>query len=412
MHAYRIASGRRIAPFGDEVREIHIGPRTLAAWQDAGCAACGLDVLEVTSVEEARERPCFLFSDDVFFSEMALRQFVADVMKDPADACLAVPDSATLRAWRVLDDERPLEEGAQTFDVFFLGADAPDVPRTLDDLRGRCAPRVQAARERTALLRLPPAMQDEGMSDERTGEAPLSARLVAHIRHWVHVLRVSQLSVGVTLLDALRKKPALIFRLRWMRGRDPWAIARRVNFVDPTARVHPTADLECAVIGPGTVVRAHAHVHRSVLGRNVQVGDHAAIVGCTLADEVEVLRSSYVALSASMPRSTLSSYKVQLSLFGREVFLTTSAWLADAKLRGDVRVEHEGRLVSVGTRFLGACLGHRVMLGAQVGVQPGRAVPNDSVIVPPKGASLGIMRSYPRGTLLTVRDGEAVPLEP
>jgi NDP-sugar pyrophosphorylase family protein len=195
-----------------------------------------------------------------------------------------------------------------------------------------------------------------------------------------------------------------------MKNSDPWHRARKVNFVDRTARVHPTADLECAVIGPGSVIEAHAHVHRSVIGRNVHVGDHAAVMGCTLGDDVQVLRASYIAFCHSMPSSTLASYKVQLSLFGRGVFLTTSAWLIDAKFSGDVRVEHEGRLVPVGTPFLGSCLGHRVTLGAQVTIQAGRVVPNDSVIVAPPGTFAEIVPTYPPGTLLTVRQGRVEPV--
>jgi NDP-sugar pyrophosphorylase family protein len=240
-------------------------------------------------------------------------------------------------------------------------------------------------------------------------EAPLSARIVAHVRHWLHLLRLSQLSVGVTLMDRLRKAPRLALKLRFMRGRPPWELTRKVNFVDPTARIHPTADLECAVIGPGVVLRAHAHVHRSVLGPNVHVGDHAVLVGCTLADGAQVLRASYFALCAAMPKATLASYKAQLSLFGRDVFLTSSAWLLDAKLKGEVSVEHQGRKVSIASPFLGACLGHRVTLGAQVTLQPGRAVPNGVTIVAPPGLFAGEIPAYPEGELLMIRDGRVVP---
>src|SRR5262249_16597079 len=185
---------------------------------------------------------------------------------------------------------------------------------------------------------------------------------------------------------------------------------RHVPRASPTGRSTPPADLECAVIGPGAVVEAHAHVHRSVIGRNVYIGDHAVIVGCTLAENVQVLRASYFALCAAMPDSTLGSYKSQVSLFGRGVFLTTSAWLIDAKLRGAVKVEHGGRMVPAHPPFLGVCLGPRVTLGAQVPIQAGRSVPNDSLIVSPPGTFAGDLPAYPPGTLLTVRNGRVEPV--
>jgi carbonic anhydrase/acetyltransferase-like protein (isoleucine patch superfamily) len=164
------------------------------------------------------------------------------------------------------------------------------------------------------------------------------------------------------------------------------------------------------VIGPGAVVHAHAHVHRSVLGANVEVGDHAVLVGCTLAERVHVLRASYFALCAAMPAATLANYKAQLSLFGREVFLTSSAMMIDAKLEGDVSVEHEGSFVSVGTPFLGSCLGHRVTIGASVAILPGRAIQNGQTVVGPPEQFVARAPGYPEGALLTVRNGRIEPV--
>ena len=188
--------------------------------------------------------------------------------------------------------------------------------------------------------------------------------------------------IGVALIDALKTDPWRILRIRWAAKRGgPWAAARKLVFVHPSAEVHPTADLEACVIGPGCVVRAHAHVHSSVIGNNVDIGDHAVVVGCSLADGVQVLRASYLAHCAAMEKATLGNYKVQLSLFGKSAFLTTSALLLDAKLEGEVSVEHRGRIVSVGTPYLGVCLGHRAAIGAQIAIAPGRAVPNDTTLV-------------------------------
>jgi carbonic anhydrase/acetyltransferase-like protein (isoleucine patch superfamily) len=405
VRAYRVASGRTIAPFGDRVRDLCVGARQIASWQEDACKACGLELADVADLVEANERPALIFFDDHFFTEMALRQLMASVMSDKSDAALGVRDSAILRTTRVLDDERPPIDGAVPFDIFFVAGSEP--ARSIEELRARCKIRVQEADEQTIEVQLPHASQGE----DRSTVVPFSARVVVHVRHWVHLLRASQLAIGATLLDRLRHNPRLAFRLKLMRGRDPWERARAVSFVDKTARIHPTADIECAVIGPGAVIEAHAHVHRSVLGKDVHIGDHAAVMGCALGDQVQVLRASYLAFCHSMPGSTLASYKVQLSLFGSGVFLTTSAWLIDAKLKGEVKVEHDGRLVSVGTPFLGACLGHRVTLGAQVAIQAGRVVPNDSVVVAPPGTFADVLPTYPPGTLLTVRDGRLVPVQ-
>jgi hypothetical protein len=399
VRAYRLRTGRTIAPFGDAARDLHVGVRTLSDWQARAVRGAGLELVDVDSID-AVERPCLFFHDDVFFSEMALRQFLADTLKERDTCRLAVEDSPILRAVEPLQGAREIDGGA-AFDVFHLANGEPEGAK----------PVFVRRREKEIELRLPPLVgEGEGRVTQRRASAPLTARIVANVRHWIHLLRLSQLSVGVEIVERLRKQPRTMLRLRMMKGKDPWEIARKINFVDDTARVHPTADLECAVIGPGAVVNAHAHVHRSVLGANVEVGDHAAVVGCTLAEGVQVLRASYFALCAAMPGGTLASYKAQLSLFGRDVFLTSSAMLIDAKLEGEVDVEHDGSLVSTGTPFLGSCLGHRVTLGANVAILPGRAIQNGQTIVGPPDRFVSRAPGYPEGTLLTVRNGRIEPI--
>ena len=406
MRCFRVATGRRIAPFGDPVRDVHVGLTTLGARQAAAVQACGLALVEVEAIAEVTERPAVVLFDDVFVTEMALRHFVARAMSATEDLALAVEDGLVARATDPFSEVRREGED-RVYDLAVLVDPAPVAD--LADLHRRARPWRLPARERTARLALPPSLGADRTPGTREADAPITARIVAPVRHWVQVLRLAQLSVGVELLDALRREPRRLLRLRLMRGRDPWKVARKLVFVHPTARVHPTADLEAAIIGPGAVVEAHAHVHRSVLGPGVRLGDHAVVVGCMLGDGVQVLRASYLALCAAMPGGTLASYKVQMSLFGRDVFLTTSAWLIDAKLSGQVQVEHEGRRYPVGA-FLGCCLGHRVTLGAQVLVQAGRAVPNGAVVVGAPERFLSHLPAEAPGGVCTVRDGRLVPL--
>lgn len=408
MKAYRVRTEGRISPFSDPARDLFIGVRTLADWQAAAVKGAGLELVDVDAVEAATDRPCLLFFDDVYFTEMALRQFLADTLTDREDRQIAMADSPILSAVEPLQGARSLKEGGAAFELFRLVDRAPTSREALIE---KARPSVLKQRGAEIELRLPPVVGGKERETNRRIAAPLTARIVAHVRHWLHLLRLSQLSIGVEIVERLRKKPRLMLRLRMMKGKDPWALARKINFVHETARVHPTADLECAVIGPGAVVNAHAHVHRSVLGENVEVGDHAAVVGCTFAADVQVLRASYFALCASMPGGTLANYKAQLSLFGREVFLTSSALLIDAKLEGEAEVlGPDGAPVSVGTPFLGSCLGHRVTLGANVALLPGREVPNGQTVVGPPSGFVRTVPNYPEGSLLVVRDGRLEPM--
>lgn len=376
--------------------------QTVAEWQERACRAAGFELVDVPSIE-AVEAPAVFFYDDVFFTPLTLRFFAIECLRASEDIALALPDSAAEGALSLLDGASKVE-GGHRFDLFFL-KNKPGA-ETRAGLAARIPPRMLPHRERKIRLKLPRSGAEGGGV-----EASLTSEFACHIRHWIHLLRLSQLAIGGLLLEALRERPWKALGIALAARRSPWAALRRMVFIDETASVHPTASIEASVIGPGAVVRAHAHVMNSVLGKDVDVGDHAAVVGCTLAERTQVLRASYFAHCAAMPGATLANYKAQLSLFGRDVFLTSSVLLLDAKFESEIRVEHEGRLESIGSKYLGACLGHRSQLGAGVALAPGRALPNDVVLVGPPGSIAKTMPAHGGPGPMTVRDGRVVPLD-
>ncbi len=397
--AYRIASGTRVDPFPEPVRALFVSTRTIGDWQARAVRAVGLELVDVDALTDVPDETALVFSDATFFTEMALRQLVAAGLRSDADYVLTMPDTAATRALAPLSRAPRTPEGTRLGAVV-LAAGARGRP--LEALVREARPAVVEARERRIAARLPRA-------DDRAVEVGVTARVAADVSHWLHLLRLSQLAIGALLAEAARASPWLALRARWAGRRSPHHAARRLVFVDPSADVHPTADLEACIVGPGAVVRAHAHVSGSVLGAAVEIGDHAVVTGCALAERVQVLRSSYFAHCAAFPRATLSNAKAQLSLFGREVFLTSAALLLDTRLDDDIRVVHEGVVVSAGTRYLGACLGHEVQVGAHVAIAPGRAVPGGTVLVMPPDH---VARSFaPGGGRQVIRAGRGVPLE-
>jgi len=398
VQAFRIRTDRVIAPFGEAPRDLYVADRTIAQWQELACKACGLELVECDEIEGLGKVPCIVFFDDVFFTEMALRNFVADAMNSADDIALEMASSPTTEALSPAADMKRGEEDSFVYNLFSLGSGR--LFHSREELQEHCSSKLQKKRSRSINLRLPKI--DDGPVEVKT---EITARIVAHVTHWIHLLRLSQMSIGVIMLDHFRREPSRALRLKWKRR---FGMKRRHlrNFVHPSASVHPSAHLDTVVVGPNCSIGPHAHVHHSVLGAGVSIGDHARVMGCTLADKVQVLRASYIAHCASMPGASLSSYKVQLSLFGKDVFLTSSAKLLDAKLRGEIRIEHQGKIIPVGSSFLGSCLGHRVVLGADTSVQCGRAIPNGLTIVASPEKVVTELRDFKEGSLLTIRDGE------
>ena len=402
MQAYRIKTSRIIHPFDEPAVELYVATRSVRQWQEDACSGCGLDLIDLEEVTELPSAPCIVFFDDVFFTEMALRHFTADAMSSDEDIALAMPDCHAARAVEPAGDIKRGEHDSFIFDVFALKSGRKFQSR--DELRNQCVPKIQRMRAAPITVRVPNFNDGPGLVD-----VEITARVVAHIRHWVHVLRVSQMSVAVLLLDAFRQQPSRIIRTKWRKrlGRSYQDLR---NFIHPSANIHPTAYIENSIVGENCIIGPHSHVHSSVLGSGVNIGDHVNLMSCTLAHGVQVLRTSDLAYCCAMPGANLSSQKVQLSLFGRDVFLTSYAKILDAKLQGSVHIEHDGQFIDLKTSFLGGCIGHRSILGANTTLQVGRAIPCDVTVVGDPNQVISRIEDYEHGVILTIKDGILVPL--
>jgi len=402
VKAFRIKTHKVVHPFDEAARDLYVATKPVRQWQEDACVACGLSLTEINDLAQLPAEPGIVFFDDVFFTEMALRHFTADAMTVDEDIALAMPNSHAARATEPAGEVNRGEDGSFIFDIFALKSGRSFSSR--DELQKACVPKVQKLKNAPLTVRVPDFNDGPGLVD-----VEITARLVAHIRHWVHLLRLSQMSVAVLLLDAFRREPSRIIRTKWRKrlGRPSDDLR---NFIHPSAFVHPTAHIENSIISENCTVGPHSHIHSSVLGSAVNVGDHVRLMGCTLAEKVQVLRSSDIAYCAAMPGANLSSQKVQLSLFGRDVFLTSYAKILDAKLRGSVHIEYEGRLIDLKTSFLGGCVGHRSILGADTTLQAGRAIPCGVTVVGDPNHVISRVGKHEQGVILTTKRGILVPL--
>src|SRR5690606_29565685 len=106
MHAYVLASDRRIAPFGDPPGEALIANRTLAEHQDRAFAALGLVPRLIASPAEIHpaERDALLVRDHVFFSRGVPARFL-DATRDARETrVLALPRGPLVEFTRGIQD--------------------------------------------------------------------------------------------------------------------------------------------------------------------------------------------------------------------------------------------------------------------------------------------------------------------
>lgn len=370
QRAWRRATGRAIAPFGDAVGALPVFDATLHAAQDAACAAAGF---AVTTGGTPPDGPHLVFDDDVWFTADVLRRLVAA----GGPGRLAVADGDYLAAtW-------PLHDGPAA-GLFALGWSD-----------GR------------PLEALPPRVVDLGLRPFDPGPVPpalahaarpvrIGPALVHAVHHWSHLLRVNQLALAARGEEArvaweaagpLGKLWRALRVLVAARGVGEAAILRALNVQGAGCRVHPTAVVEASVLGPGVEVGAHAVVRGSVLGAGVRVEEHGTVSLSVLGPRVRVGRYGHLQACTAMEGAFISAGDgFQLSVFGRDCFVAWGVSLLDLSLGGPVRVDDPPR--DSGHHLLGVAIGHGAVLGNGVRVNAGVAIPNGARIVGDAGTVL------------------------
>lgn len=365
-----IETGARIAPFGDAVGELPITGRSLA---------------ELRSEEASEGGERLTFAAHALASAPMLRLFLerAGPAQPGRPRALAIPRSSPLAALAPVSSVRA-EGEILVFDVF---ADAPaDAP--LASLRATAEPLLvehTGATYRREYPRVGPPPHHL--------ELPADGVVVAHVEHWVHLLWVAPLLV-----------PALRARAEGRRR-------RTASIVHKTAEVHPTAQLDGAIVGANAVVGAGCTIDHSYVGRGARLADFTKITRSVLGDGIHTLADATFSHVVSLGEGTLTNLLLRDVIVGRKVFLTSGVIFWGERLGASITVERDGVEVDTQRRFVGGCVGHGSVLGARTIVGPGRAIPNRTIVVMRREE--GVLRVSPHapGTPLCWDDAALVPFD-
>jgi acetyltransferase-like isoleucine patch superfamily enzyme len=381
-----------ISPFGDHVIDAFFTHETLGDTQAASFAHIGFEVVRAASPEEAMNAakgagalPIILMLDRIYISEKAAKDFLKAARKaGRLPAALALSINASVRYTLPLQDV--LKEGKSVVhDVILTRGDQLLAPNPgeesaawLHRLRD-AAHRVDVPkRELVAEVKLPTI----GEQDRTRMEYPVTSTVVVSIEHWVHILWLNQIAFGIRWMELIRRHPI------WTAWRALRAFSLdRHKLLDTLvrrgggSRVHPTAYLSASIIGKNVTIGAHVTVRNSIIGDGAVLQDHAVLLNTVVGPGTLVMENTFLVSAVTYPNVTVGNYKLQVTLIGREAYVNLWAGLVDAKFQGDVMVKHKGKLVSTERAFLASCVGHRAKLAAKVLIQPGREIPNDTVVV-------------------------------
>lgn len=411
MKLYRCRTKLKLAPFGDDIRGALVGGQTLEQAQAEAARHCDLQVEDASGRDPVPPGGDFLvMGDDLYVSRACLRRFLQTPLTGKGVWRLALkrgPASDYCLPLQKVD----ADEQQVGFDLYRVrGA---QVPRGLSwpHLRHWLAERAQA-------LPLEPGGSVESLTLSRPGpprlklELPRSLCLAVQLSHWVHLLWLNHLLPWLRLHEYWQDRGTLT-RAWHGRGRNPHRREARLNVIGPGCSIHPTARVEGSWLGRGVKLGPFAYVRESILGDGVEVADHSKFTRCVVGAGCHTLNDSLFVSCTFYPDSTLASFLLRNSVIGRRVFLTSGVMFWDEPIQGTVTVRHGDTEVDTSRYLLGGCAGHECLLGTRAIFLPGRAVPNQTIIVMrpeegvvklPEQASPGQPHIYHQGRIVPLTE--------
>ncbi len=392
MRVVRVRTGRRLAPWGDDVGDVRVLGQPLRERQEVALRRCGRKVDGELDAAEAATTPAgaeeLRWNDDVDVTPQALRAFLRAAGRDGGQL-------ATL--------ERPRRKGEVEVEAAGPAWGKDEEPTRVVGVRLGTSDRVVV---------VPPwgfggVMKAPGPF---RSETPwwITDRSATTLGHWSHVLRANIAALPSAFGDRVVGSPWSVL-WTWMRA-PLSAGGGRLAAVGRRCRIHPTARLEMCILGDDVEVGAYSVLRGCVVGNGAKVEDHVTAKGAIVGPEAHVGNYSLFNISVLGARSSCSHIGAQACVIGDDTFVATFASMLDLNLAGNIRVPFEGRLADAGTPFLGCAVGHRVRMGAGTWVAQGRMVPNDITLVAPPGGVLARIPEHVAPGVYTTEAGRLVPM--
>ncbi len=399
--AYVRRTGRLVAPFDDPPGEVRVLNRSLAERQREALAACSIrNVVDVDDLEDL-SYPCVLLADHLFVTRTLLEEFLAAARARGGPARLAIAPSVFVELTVPLQQLRRTGDGGALYDLWYL--DAPP-PVDLEEV----APLAVDPRETIDEPRLPPQF----INDATPTLVSVTSRQAMHVTHWALIQRVNLAAFVATIKDLWERRPVYIavrFLVDKLIGR--W---RRVRFsrIGRRCEIHPTAVVEGSWLGDGVRVGAGAIVQGSVVGDGAIVEEGAILNLSVVGHRTWIGRKAVLFMTVLYDDVFCGHRLTQACLIGHRSCTTGGGFIIDMNFTGPVKVLQDGRVVSAGTNFLGACLGHDVTMGTGIWIQAGRQIPNGAFLIrSPRGVLSRVPEHLEPGAVMMVEGGGLEPLE-
>jgi carbonic anhydrase/acetyltransferase-like protein (isoleucine patch superfamily) len=365
MKAYRIQTAKVVEPFGDRALDCPIFDKTLAQHQADALKELGLELEEVTDRSQIQDQnEHIIFFDYLYFMPRLLREFVTRSQEQKSNTvCALKPGITTLRTVTTTQSVTTYDDRVE-YQLYYVPAASA---------RSEVKPVIIDSDQFFYPVPMP-----AHMFGETQFKLPMTDKLLVQIEHWTNLWMAN---VGRILLTGAGMSQASGGQLLKLaiksRSVNQWTILKQANRVGKNCDIHPTAYIECAVIGDNVTIGAGAVVRSVYVGNGCSIGNNAVVELSVLGDGCNVMNGCTMQMSMAFSGLFSMAKLISASVCGRDTFVGDGVTLTDFRMDNKtIPVMHEGIKVDTLNPIVGSCLGHGVYLGTGSIVAPGRAIPN------------------------------------
>jgi hypothetical protein len=401
MRAFILNTRTVIEPFKDDVGDARILNSSLRDIQRDVLRRLGFEAVPVDTVDEIDSEEFLLLEDSLYATERCVREFLKECRKRGGTWTLGLKDSLFVKQTMPLQD-MPGGDGMVRYPMTWVSKSGYDKKEPFNASVLPVDPMEKVHR-----VEFP-----EHYFRRQSLEFPATAIRALRIQHWIHIFWANYFALfglGREMKD--NGKFFILKALLRAHSFNRWKVLSKLVKKGRGCDIHPTAVIEGSILGDGVRIGAHALVRGCVVGNEVTIRDKAVVELSVLGDQSFVHTKVTIMACVLYPGAIAGHRLMQYCLLGNRVNTTGGGYVIDFNFRGEAKVEHKGKLVPVGSNFIGSCFGHDVVMGTGLWINSGRAIPNGYFLVMPPGNIVSrIPKDLPKGVPLTVRDGGLEPL--
>ncbi|MDD2935640.1 MAG: hypothetical protein PHX25_04195 [Candidatus Pacebacteria bacterium] len=376
MKIYVIKKQNLIEPFGETANNLVVGNKKLNKIQNDIFLKLNLNPISVNNLSEIKDDKEHLIIDDNIYLEYdLLEEFVYRSKKSGSSTICSIKEGIFTEKTFINLQNVEKEKDYFNYNLFYF-------PHKQN--RNKTEKIIFDLNKKFEYLPLPKHLSKDGKY-----YIPLTTKSIIQIDHWSN-LWSANLAFILNIIEKANKTNKIILLLLAIKNFsfNKWKIARSMNKIGKKCDIHPTAIIECSIIGDNVTIGAGSIIRESVIGDNSFVGNgitiEYSVVGnrCTIVD-------GHILYSTIYSDVQIANQMISASIIGKDTFIGSGVVLTDLRLDNkNVLTKKGDQLIDTGNLFLGSCLGNGVYLGSGCIVAPGRSIPNNLRIYPTKDRTI------------------------